>query len=466
VLIIMDYAISPSMAVPGDNGQGHIGERRSVPGAKSRAVFDAEAKVMAPGLQSIALYSQIVVDHAQGCTIVDVDGNKYLDFIAGIAIGSVGHSHPHYIKRISEQLGRISFGSFATETRARFLNLVSALLPEGITHIQLFSGGAEAVEAAFRLAKSVTGKFEFVGFWGGYHGKTAGTIGLLGGSYRNHQGPFPPGMHLSPYAYCYRCPWKLKYPSCGLACAEHLRNVMKNDTQGEVAAIILEPMQGTAGNVVPPNDFVQAVRDIADEFDALLIADEILTGFGRTGTMWASDQFDVTPDIMTIGKGIGGGFPLSAVASSFERMSAKPFGEPSGSSSSYGGNPLAAAAGLGTVEIILEENLVENSARVGALLLNRLKTLQQKYRFIGDVRGRGLMIGVEMVADQSTKKPLDTTITRALFHEALERGLVTMSYSHAIRINPALIINEHEAAYGIDILDESLAAIARKFGLD
>jgi 4-aminobutyrate aminotransferase-like enzyme len=241
---------------------------------------------------------------------------------------------------------------------------------------------------------------------------------------------------------------------------------MKNDTQGEVAAIILEPMQGTAGNVVPPNDFVQAVRDIADEFDALLIADEILTGFGRTGTMWASEQFDVKPDIMTIGKGIGGGFPLSAVASSFERMSAKPFGEPSGSSSSYGGNPLAAAAGLGTVEIILEENLVENSARVGALLLNRLKTLQQKYRFIGDVRGRGLMIGLEMVADRSTKKPLDATITRALFHEALERGLVTMSYSHAIRINPALIINEHEAAYGIDILDESLAAIARKFGLD
>jgi len=443
-----------------------IGERRCVPGPKSKAVFDREAETMAPGLQSIALYSQIVVEHAKGCTIVDLDGNEYLDFIAGIAIGSVGHCHPHYLKRLNEQLERFTFGSFATETRARFLNLVAKLLPEGISHIQLFSGGAEAVEAAFRLAKSVTKKFEFVGFWGGYHGKTAGTIGLLGGGYRNHQGPFPPGMHMSPFANCYRCPWKLKYPSCGLACAEHLRNVMKNDTQGEVAAIILEPMQGTAGNVVPPDDFVQAVREIADECDALLIADEILTGFGRTGTMWASDQFGLKPDVMTIGKGIGGGFPLSAVASSHERMSATPFGEPSGSSSSYGGNPLAAAAGLGSVEIILADSLVENSARVGARMLEALKQLQEKYRFIGDVRGRGLMIGVEMVADRATKEPLDKAVTRALFHEALERGLITMSYSHVIRINPPLVITEDEAMRGVEILDESFAAIAGKFGLD
>jgi len=441
-------------------------QRRHVPGPRSKAIFDREARAMAPGLQSIALYSQLAVDRARGCTITDVDGNEYLDFIAGIAVGSLGHCHPHYVKRLTEQLERVTFGSFTTDTRVRFLELVSSVLPEGITHVQLFSGGAEAVEAAFRLAKSVTKKFEFVGFWGGYHGKTAGVIGLLGGGYRNHQGPFPPGMHLSPYANCYRCPWKLEYPSCGLACAEHLRNVIKNDTQNEVAAIIMEPMQGTAGNVIPPDDFVHAVREIANEFDALLIADEILTGFGRTGTMWASDQFDLKSDIMTIGKGIGGGFPLSGVASSFERMSAKPFGDPSGSSSSYGGNPLASAAGLAAVEAILEEDLVENSARVGALMLDALKGLQNKYRFIGDVRGRGLMIGVEMVADRTTKVPLDKTITRALFHEALERGLVTMSYSHVIRINPPLVITEEEAMRGVDILDQSFAAIARRFGLD
>jgi 4-aminobutyrate aminotransferase-like enzyme len=443
-----------------------IPSRRVVPGPKSKLVFDQEAEVMAPGLQSIALYSQIVVDRAGGCTIVDADGNEYLDFVAGVAIGSVGHCHPHYVKRLTEQLGRFTFGSFTTETRAQFLRLLRPLLPEGITHLQLFSGGAEAVEAAFRLAKSVSKKFEFVGFWGGYHGKTAGVIGLLGGSYRNHQGPFPPGMHLSPYANCYRCPWKLQYPSCGLACAEHLRNVMKNETQGEVAAIILEPMQGTAGNVIPPDEFVQAVREIADEFGALLIADEILTGFGRTGTMWASEQFGLKPDIMTIGKGIGGGFPMSAVASSLDLMSATPFAEPSGSSSSYGGNPLACAAGLGTLELIIHERLVENSARVGALMLAALKELQEKYRFIGDVRGRGLMIGIELVADRSTKEPLEKAITRALFHEALERGLITMSYSHVIRINPPLVLSEDEALRGIDILDQAFAAISRRFGLD
>jgi 4-aminobutyrate aminotransferase / (S)-3-amino-2-methylpropionate transaminase / 5-aminovalerate transaminase len=441
-------------------------ERRVVPGPKSKAIFDHEAEAMAPGLQSIALYSQIAVDHAKGCVLTDVDGNEYLDFIAGIAIGSLGHCHPHYVQRLKEQLERVTFGSFTTETRAHFLNLVRALLPDGITHIQLFSGGAEAVEAAFRLAKSVSKKFEFIGFWGGYHGKTAGVMGLLGGGYRNHQGPFPPGMHHSPYADCYRCPFNLQYPSCGIACAEHLRNVIKNDTQGEVAAIIIEPMQGTAGNVIPPDEFIHAVRDIADECGALLIADEILTGFGRTGTMWASDQFGLKPDIMTIGKGIGGGFPLSAVASSYERMSAKPFGDPSGSSSSYGGNPLASAAGLAAVEVILDEKLVENSARVGAKMLEALKRLQDKYRFIGDVRGRGLMIGVEMVADRKTKVPLDKTITRALFHEALERGLITMSYSNVIRINPPLVITEDEALRGVEILDQSFAAIARRFSLD
>jgi 4-aminobutyrate aminotransferase-like enzyme len=441
-------------------------QRRTVPGPKSKAILEREAQTMAPGLQSIALYSQLTIDHARGCVATDVDGNEYLDFVAGIAVGSLGHCHPHYVKRLKEQLSRVTFGSFTTETRTRFLELVCGLLPEGLTHMQLFSGGAEAVEAAIRLAKSATKKFEVVGFWGGYHGKTAGVIGLLGGDYRNHQGPFPPGMHLSPYANCYRCPWKLEYPACGLACVEHLRNVIKNDTQSEVAAILIEPMQGTAGNVIPPDDFIRGVRQVADEFDALLIADEILTGFGRTGTMWACEQFDLKPDVITLGKGMGGGFPLSGLASSLKYASATPFGQPSGSSSSYGGNPLAAAAGLGTIETILNEKLVDNSRRVGAVMLEALKDLQNRYRFIGDVRGRGLMIGVELVADRETKEPLDKTVTRALFHEALERGLITMSYSHIIRINPPLVITEAEALRGVGILDQTFATISRRFELD
>ncbi len=438
----------------------------TVPGPKSKALFEREQQYMAPGLQSIALYSQLAMESGRGATLKDVDGNEYLDFIAGIAVGSLGHSHPHYVQRIGEQLQKITFGSFTTQVRADFLEKVVDALPDGIDKVQLFSGGAEAVEAAFRLAKSATKKWEFVGFWGGYHGKTAGVVGLLGGSFRYHQGPFPPGTHMSPYANCYRCPWNLEYGKCGLACAEHLRNVIKNESQSEVAAIIMEPMQGTAGNVVPPVDFVQAVQGIAKEVGALFIADEILTGFGRTGTMWAVEQFDVVPDIMTIGKGIGGGFPLSGLASTDTIMASEPFSDPSGSSSSYGGNPLAAAAGLGAIEAIVGEGLVANSARVGAVLQDALTAMMDKYRFIGDVRGRGLLIGVELVADRKTKEPLDKKITRALFHEALDRGLVTMSYNHVIRINPPLVLTEEEALRGAAILDESFAAIARAFDLD
>ena len=331
------------------NGPGTL---RSVPGPKSKQLFDREQQHIAPGLQSVALFSEIAVERAHGSTVVDVDGNAYLDFIAGVCVGSLGHCHPHYVKRITEQLNRSTFGSFTTDVRARFLELVAATMPADLTKIQLFSGGAEAVEAAFRLAKSATGKWEFVGFWGGFHGKTKGTVGLLGGTFRNHQGPFPPGMHMSPYANCYRCPWKLSYPSCGLACADHLRQKIRNETQAEVAAIIVEPIQGTAGNVIPPDDFLLAVKDIAHENGALLIADEILTGFGRTSSMWVSEHVGLAPDVMTIGKGMGGGFPLSGIATTPALADSKPFSDPSGSSSSYGGNPLAAAAGLASIEAI------------------------------------------------------------------------------------------------------------------
>lgn len=456
-MTIPNFAKSPTSVA--------IGDQRPVPGPRSRSLFAREAEVMAPGLQSIALYSQIVVDHAQGCTIVDVDGAEYLDFIAGIAVGSLGHGHPRYVEMLREQLGRATFGSFATENRAKFLELVRSVLPEGLTHIQLFSGGAEAVEAAMRLAKSVTGKHEFVGFWGGFHGKTAGVAPFLGGTSKQNLGPGIPGTYMAPYANCYRCPWNLQYPSCGMACAEHLRSLIKATTQQQVAAILMEPMQGTAGNVIPPDGFMPAVQEIAHEFDALLIADEVLTGFGRTGKMFASNHSGTDPDVMTLGKGMGGGFPLSGVASSRSAMSALPFGEPSGSSSSYGGNPLAASAGLAAVQTILEDALVDNASRVGAVMLDELRRMQERHRCIGDVRGRGLLIGVELVADRVSKEPLAKPITFALFEECLKRGLISMAYGPVIRINPPLVITEREALHGLAILEEALVAVEQRFAL-
>jgi 4-aminobutyrate aminotransferase-like enzyme len=435
-------------------------------GPRSQKIVAKEQEHLAPGLQSIALYSGLAMARGTECTLIDEDGKEYIDFIAGIGVGSVGHCHPHYVEALKRQAERLTFGSFTTETRARFLQLLGTLTPEGLTRIQFFSGGAEAVEAALRLAKSATRKFEFVGFWGGFHGKTGGVLGLLGSKAKQHLGPFMPGLYLSPYASCYRCPLSLRYPECGIACAESLREVIRYQTQGEIAAVIVEPMQGTSGNVIPPQGFLRAVQAIAKEHDALLIADEMLTGFGRTGTMWGCDHDGVVPDVMTIGKGMGGGFPLSGIVSTDELTRHKPFGEPSGSSSSYGGNPLAAAAGLATLEIILKENLVKNAERVGAVMLSRLEALKEKYRFVGDVRGKGLMLGIELVKDRSTKEPLPKEMTQALFQECLKRGLVAMCYSHIIRINPPLIIREDTALKGLAILDEAMQAVARQWGLD
>jgi 4-aminobutyrate aminotransferase-like enzyme len=428
-------------------------------GPKSKQIFARESRHMAPGLQSIALYSGLAMARGRGTRLYDEDGNEYIDFVAGIGVGSVGHCHPHYVETLTRQLQSLTFGSFTTESRARFLELLASVTPPGLTRIQLFSGGAEAVEAALRLAKSATKRFEFVGFTGAFHGKTGGVLPLLSGDFKHHLGPFVPGMYVAPYANCYRCPWKLEYPDCGMACVEELRRTIRDESQGEIAAILIEPIQGTAGNVIPPKGFLPAVQEVAREHGALLIADEMLTGFARTGSMWACDHEAVVPDVMTVGKGIGGGFPLSGVISTDELTSRPPFSNPSGSSSSYGGNPLASAAGLASLEIILAEKLAENADRIGRVMLARLEQMKEKHRFVGDVRGRGLLLGIEMVEDRSTKKPLDRKVTRALFQECLRRGLVSMCYSHVIRINPPLTIDEETAIEGLEILDEAMTAV-------
>ncbi len=438
---------------------------RRNPGPRSQRIVAREQRHAAPGMQSFALYSGLAMARGEGCTLVDEDGHKYIDFIAGIAVGSVGHCHPHYVEALKRQVERLTFGSFTTETRARFLELVSSVTPEGLTRIQMFSGGAEAVEAALRLARAATGRREVIGFWGGFHGKTGGALGLLGSEFKHHLGPFLPGQYLTPYADCYRCPLKLSYPDCGIACAEYIRDVIRYQTAGEIAAIIVEPIQGTAGNVIPPEGFLRAVQRVARDHGALLLVDEMITGFGRTGSMWGCDHDGVVPDIMAVGKGMGGGFPVAGVISTDTLTASKPWSNPSASSSSYGGNPLAAAAGLAALEIILKEDLVKNADRVGAVMLAELERLRDKYRCVGEVRGKGLLLGIELVKDRRTKEPLDKEITKVLYQECLRRGLVAMTYSPTIRINPPLIITEDTARAGLAILDEALEAVLRKHAL-
>ncbi len=425
----------------------------------SSNICEEERRYMAPGLQEVSQLSRVVMKKAKGCRLFDIEGKSYLDFMAGVAVCSIGHSHPNYVAAIKDQVERVVIGSFTTENRLALLRLIASLTPGELNRTQLFSGGAEAVEAAIRLAKSYTKKFEVLSFWGGFHGKTGGVLGLIGDPFKKNWGMLHPGLHLVPYADCYRCPFKMEYPACGMFCLDFVRKCIENNTAGSLAAIIVETIQGTAGNVIPPPEFLPGLLEIAHENGALLIADEMITGFGRTGRMFGSNHTNIVPDIMTIGKGMGCGFPVSGLISTDEITASLPFSKPSASSSSYGGNPLASTAALATIRTIVDESLVENSRNVGDHLLRGLQALGEKYELIGDVRGRGLLIGVELVKDRKTKEPLDKAVTRQIFLETLKRGLVSMDYKPNFRINPPLVLSREEADEGLAILDEVFAYV-------
>jgi len=434
----------------------------SVPGPESIACFTAEQEFLSPGIQRIAQLAQMTMSHGAGATLTDIDGNRYIDFYAGVTVASLGHAHPDLVAALEAQIRKVIVGSFTTENRAKLLALIASLTPGELTKTQLYSGGAEAVEAAIRLAKSYTKKFEVVGFWGGFHGKTGRVMGLIGDESKQGWGPLPGGTHVVPYADCYRCPFKMRYPDCGMFCLDFMRQSIKKSTAGSIAAIIIEPIQGTAGNIVPPPEFLPGVQEIAHEAGALLIVDEIITGFGRTGKMFASEHTGVVPDIMTIGKGMGGGFPVSGLISTSEITAATPFSKPSASSSSYGGNPLAATAALATIQTIVRDKLVQHTERIGALMLEGLQQLQEKYEFLGDVRGKGLLIGLDLVKDRDTKEELSSQVTERIFKEALKRGLLMMGYFPRVRLNPPLVITAAQVQEGLEILDEVFQVIVKE----
>ena len=428
--------------------------RTEIPGPRSREIVAQEQRHLAPGLQAFALWAGVAMERGQGSTLTDVDGNTYVDLIGGIGVNALGHCHPRYVSALTEQVAKLTVGSFTSVPRAELVEEVCALAPAGLDRLQLYSSGAEAVESALRLARQHTGRQEVVGFWGGFHGKTAGAATLLGTQARQDFGPLPAGATLIPYADCYRCPFGLAYPSCGLACAEFARTAIRAQVAGPVAAVVIEPMQGTAGNVIPPVEFLPAVAGAAREAGALFVADEMITGFGRTGRPWGVDHSGARPDVCTIGKGFGSGFPVSGVLTRTEIAQAQPWSRPSGASSSYGGNALAAAAALVTVRTIRDDRLWENAERVGAEMVAELRRMQERHPFIGDVRGAGLFIGVELVKDRRTREPLERAVMQEVFRDCLRRGLLAMCYTPHIRLQPALTIDRETALEGLAVLDE------------
>ena len=430
-------------------------------GPKSLAAFDAESAYLAPGTQSVALFSKLCIDHGQGALLYDADGKCYTDLLAGVGVASLGYAHPKFVAAMQRQVARVHVGSFTSEHRVALVKLIADITPGDLNRTQLYSSGAEAVESAFRLAKSATGKTEFIGFWGGFHGKTAGVLPLLGSSFKHGLGPLMPGTYSSPYASCARCAFEKTFPECEWHCVEFLQKKIELETSNDIAAIIVEPIQGTAGNIVPPPGYLRVLRRLADKIGAVLIADEMLTGFGRTGKMFAIEHDDVLPDIMTVGKGFGGGFPMTGIIAREELARAKPWANPSGSSSSYGGNPLAAAAARVSIETILDEGLVEHSRVLGATMMAEMKTWERDIPIVSDVRGRGLMIGMDLVYPGTTKL-LPKDIARWIFDTLLARGVLAMIYNPEVRINPPLVITTEQAMSALAVMKGVLGEAAAR----
>ncbi|MGP3910928.1 aspartate aminotransferase family protein [Nonomuraea sp. 10N515B] len=419
-----------------------------------------EQEVIGPGLQAVMLWSKLCVERAEGAMLTDVDRHDIVDFQGAGGVNSIGHAHPRYVAALAAQLATTPTGAFGSPARLDMVNALRRLLRAPLDRIQLYSGGTEAVEAGLRLAKSVTGKHEFLSFWGGFHGKTLGSLALTSGA-RKGLGPMPAGFFSAPYANCYRCPLQLTSPSCGLACVDAARDVIKRESTGALAAIVVEPVQGRSGNVVPPDGYLAALKEVAEEFDALLVVDEMMTGFGRTGAAMAHHHEDVTPDIVTVGKGMGGGYPVTGVISTAAHMASAPFSEPSASSSSFGAFPLACRAVATTADVLVEENLAEHARKLGAELLDLLRPLADEAPLVGEVRGLGLAIGIELVADKATKEPVSGEVLRETFLALLEAGVLVMTGGNTLRLYPPLNVDADLARETVDVIGATLTRGAR-----
>ncbi len=315
----------------------------SIPGPSSLAAYEREQEFIAPGLQSVTQWARVCFSHGRDCALYDLDGNTVLDFMAGIAVCSIGHAHPVHVAAIADQAGKIAAGGFTSKPRVELLETMRSILPPSLTRMQFYSGGAEAVEAALRLARCATRRSMVVGFWGGYHGKTEGTRPLSEGEQVGYGLPSP-GIVSVPYANPRANPFHVGEADCTAQTVAFLRDMIEHGTNREIAAIIVEPVQGRGGNIVPPFGFLRAVRQVAHDAGALFICDEMITGFYRTGPAFAFMHEGIEPDILIMGKGFGNGYPISGVATTDAIAMAEPWAKPSGNSSSYGGNALACAA--------------------------------------------------------------------------------------------------------------------------
>lgn len=432
------------------------------PGPRSQEIHSRAARYMKGYSSQVQLFP-VVFKSGHGCTLTDVDGNVYIDFSSGIYVTGLGHCHPKVTEAVQKAAGELmNCHDFTTPIKMCLLEkLASISMGEGrkkLNGMQLYDSGTTAVEAGLRVMRAATGKFEFISFHRDFHGKTMAAVALA--RLDASQGLRAPGFFLVPRAYCYRCEFRQTYPECNLLCADYIRTVIKEETSGRVAGIVLEPVQGWAGSIVPPDGWIQRIRAICDELGILLMADEVLTCMARTGKMFAMEHWNTVPDVMTLGKGFGNGFPVTAMLVSEEHKEAI---EKISASTSYGGNPMACAAALASIEVIEEENLCERSAHLGELLLRRMKEMESRYTIIGETRGLGCLLGIELVKDKATKEPFEQA-GRLVYQKAFRRGLAWIPAGHILRMSPPLIMDDDLALKAMDIIEESIYETEKELG--
>lgn len=420
--------------------------------------FEQYEKYLVPAGQKVA--EPIAIVGGKNSTLTDVNGKEYLDCFSGISVVNAGHGHPKILAAAREQMEKLVHCCsyvYHVPKLGELAQKLAEITPGKLQKSFFGNSGAEAIEGAVRTAKQATKRKEMVALGYSFHGRTVGTLSLTGNMGRKkNNGPYLSGVAFAPSPYCYRCPLKLQPETCGTACAHAIKDTIVTSTSGDVAAFIAEPVLGEGGILVPPSDYFKIAVSIVHEAGALFICDEVQSGFGRTGKMFAIEHFGVEPDLMAMAKGIAAGFPISAFIATPEVGDAL---QPGDHLSTFGGNPISAAAGLANIQVLKEEKLIENSAQRGEELLGRLNKHKEKSKTIGDVRGKGLIIGIELVKDKKTKEPAaaEAKAARATLRE--QGILVGVGGVHAnvVRLQPPLCLTAAEADRVASALEKILA---------
>jgi 4-aminobutyrate aminotransferase-like enzyme len=431
-----------------------------IPGPKSKELHARATKIM-KGLSGQVKLFPVVFERGHGCTLTDADGNVYLDFSSGIYVTTLGHCHPKVSEAVAKYAKQLmNAHDFTTPIKVKLLEKMTEILPKGMSAVQLYDSGTTAVEAGLRVCRAVTKKHEFLSCFGDFHGKSGHSASLARMNSTNGAGRAP-GFYMLPRPNPYRPHFKKADGTIDTdAYLAFYSEFLAEATTNQVAAIVLEPVQGWAGSVFPPDDFFPKLRKWCDERKILLFADEVLTSIGRTGTWLAMEHWHTVPDVFTLGKGFGNGFPVTAMVAkaefgeAFETISA---------STSYGGNPMACAAALASIEAIQEEGLLENAKRLEGYFTGRLAKMKGSHKIVGDVRCKGCLMGVELVKDKATKEPF-AEAGKLVYQGAFKKGLAWIPAGHILRMSPPIVMDLDVAAKCMDIIEESIGEVEKKFG--